>query len=100
MPQPGIKSITDGVTVMSRPAGYYGINQRDGGRTAIVGGFTLAIGTWMLVRNLVFRDASIDISKEQTTAGEPLFCTVNCQLEPYKAISWDEFLGWFLKARG
>ena len=99
MPQPGVKEVTNGVTVMSRPAGYYGINQRDGAGQTIVGGFTMAIGTWFRVRNLVFRDASMTISKEQTTAGEPLYVTVNCSLEPFKAVSWNEFLSWFLKAR-
>ena len=93
MPLPGISSATDGHT-MTRPAGY-NTSENDRG---VQGTFTLEIGTWFRARKLVLQSANLNMSKERTTLGEPLYATVECELVPYRMVSYDEYLGWFLKA--
>ena len=98
MTLPGISS-EDNESVMTKPGGY--TIEADSNLSTfsradkVKGTWALNIGGWFTARNLVLESTNLTMSKERTTVGEPLFATVECQLTPYRMVSYDEFLGWF-----
>ena len=94
MPLPGISSSV-GDSIMSKPAGYTLEGVASGGTERVKGTWSLAIGTWFFARNLVMMSANLTMSKERTNTGEPLYATVECELVPYKMVSYLDYLGWF-----
>ena len=59
------------------------------------GTFTLRLGSWFVAPNLVLESAQLDVSKERTTSGQPLWAKVECSLRPYKLITESEFQDYF-----
>lgn len=62
----------------------------------VTGTLDLKIGTWFQARGLIMRSMSPKFSSQVISTGKPLYCEVNIELKPYRAISYDEFLGYFI----
>lgn len=85
-----------GVPLLSAPLGYNGQS----------GTFAIKLGTWFQARNLVMKDVNFTFSRKQTpldvetiqgTANNfaPLFATGTISFEPFRDITYDEFLDYF-----
>ena len=104
MPLPGITGFGSATVSMSRPAGYHGIETGVTGlgafragnynKVSVLGTWSLAIGDWFHARNLILTNTSLTESKIRTSDG-PLYITVQCELTPYKMVSWSEYMGWW-----
>ena len=83
----------NGGEVLEAPMGYMpSLNPRD-----TKGTVTLRVGNWFKARWLVVKDANFTMSKEITKDGTPLYATGTITLEPYRTITYKEYLSWFLK---
>lgn len=59
------------------------------------GTLILEVGKWFRATNLVATDTNFAYSKEVMSDGSPLFITGSITLEPYQALTYDDFLGYF-----
>lgn len=55
----------------------------------------LNIGTWLRATELVMTNVNFTPSLEVMADGSPLYMTGSVELEPFKMITFDEFLAWF-----
>lgn len=60
----------------------------------------LKIGNWFQAKGLVATSTNFTPSIQVMRSGLPLFVTGSITLEPYRMITYDEFLGYFPQARG
>ena len=88
------RSLDRTIGALGRPAGYANGLQGDGG---VAGTFMLEMGSWFRAPYLILVSADLTYSSQQTRSGQPLWCTVGCTLEPYRMITEDVYLDWFLK---
>lgn len=79
--------------LVQAPLGYKFTNENGDA----VGTCTLRIGQWFLAGGLVMIDANFTPSLEISSDGTPLFYTGTVTLEPYKMVTYGEFLSWFKK---
>jgi hypothetical protein len=56
---------------------------------------TLDIGRWFVVPRVVMTDISFSFTKEVMSDGRPLGITGTFTVEPYQAITYDEFMGYY-----
>ena len=75
------------------PLGYRFVGQNS--RNA-QGTLTLQIGTWFRAFGLVMTSLNTTFSKEVNVNGHPIEIKVTCTFQPYKAITYDEYVSWFL----
>lgn len=80
-----------GDSLLTAPLGYKpSINGK-----ALQGTVSLRIGKWFHATNLVVKDANFTLSKEIIRDGSPLYATGTITLEPYRAVSYGDYMGWF-----
>jgi len=84
--------------ILTAPLKYTPIIKK--GKTSILtsdvrGTVTLKVGTWFTARKLIVKDVSFTMSKEVTANGTPLYAVGSITLEPYKAISYEDYEKWF-----
>lgn len=83
-------------TIMNAPLGYSPTFNTDAvSGIQVRGTVTLSIGRWFRALGLVIRTASPLYSQEVIQSGRPLYATIDCQFEPYRAISLGDFQGYF-----
>jgi hypothetical protein len=75
------------------PLGYRFTGQNS--RTA-QGVLALQIGRWFRVFNLVMSSENVTFSKEVNVNGHPISASVSITLQPFRAVTYDEMLSWFL----
>jgi hypothetical protein len=81
--------------IVSAPLGYKFTNDKGDA----VGTMGLRMGKWFLAGGLVMMDANFTPSLEISSDGTPLYYTGTVTLEPYKMLTYGEFLGWFKKPK-
>lgn len=59
------------------------------------GTFTLLIGTYYHVSNLILNDVSIEYSQQLADNGKPLWVNINATFTPYKGVDKAEVLTWY-----
>lgn len=77
--------------LVQAPLGYKFTNSQGDA----VGTLNLRIGQWFRASGLVMIDANFTPSLEVASDGTPLYFTGSVTLEPYKMITYEEYLGWF-----
>lgn len=60
------------------------------------GTVSMKIGTWFQAFGLVVESAHPKFSAQVIKSGKPLYCEMDITLKPFKAISYGEFLGYFI----
>lgn len=60
------------------------------------GTWMLELGTWFRAADLVLVSTAMDIAKERTNTGQPVYVAVDCNLQPYTNVSENEFKNYFL----
>lgn len=76
------------------PLGYKIADGR-GNSLAPTGTLSLEIGEWFRATKLVMTSENFSFSRETNSLGDPLFIQGSVTLEPYKAITYDEFQDYF-----
>ena len=61
-----------------------------------LGTVNMKIGTWFQAFGLIIESASPKFSTQVIKNGKPLYCEMNITLKPYRAISYGEFLRYFI----
>lgn len=56
----------------------------------------MKVGTWFQAFGLVIENAHPKFSAQVISTGKPLYCEMEISLKPYRAISYGEFLGYFI----
>ena len=92
--QPGIRG--NGTNPTLQPPAGYRASLQDGTR----GTFDLELGNWFKASELVLVDAPVTLSAQRMENNQPLYATVDVTLEPYRTISEEELLGYFMVPRG
>lgn len=87
----GVYPTRDGA-FFTAPLGYKfkGKNSRNASGT-----LTLQIGTWFRAPDLVMVSESTTFSKEVNSKGTPISIKMSITFQPFKAITYDEFLDYF-----
>lgn len=75
------------------PLGYRFVGQN--ARQA-QGTLTVQIGRWFRAFGLVMSSVNVTFSKEVNANGHPIEAKVSCTFQPYRSITYDEYLSWFL----
>jgi hypothetical protein len=94
--------IAGGLNVIKAPMGYGAkvVVDAVAGQKKLslnVSGTTmLQVGEYFRAPGLVARSASPQFSKEVISTGKPLWASVNVSFEPYRAITYKEFKGYFI----
>jgi hypothetical protein len=78
--------------LLDAPLGYKWI---EGKNLEAAGTLSLTIGQWFLADKLVAVGANFTPSLQVMRDGSPLYISGSIELEPYKMITYDEFLAWF-----
>lgn len=60
------------------------------------GTVSMQIGTWFKATGLIIASAHPKFSAQVIKNGKPLYCEMEIELLPYRAISYGEFLGYFI----
>lgn len=76
--------------ILTPPLGYTRKDNDDGK-------IDLRIGNWFYAKRLVAEAASFTYSKEVNRLGQPIYAAGRVVLRPYRAISYKEFLKYFLR---
>lgn len=63
---------------------------------SIQGTVNLKIGTWFQAMGLILESAHPKFSAQVIKNGKPLYCEMEMSFKPYRAITYDEFLGYFI----
>lgn len=61
------------------------------------GVLAIEIGGWFRASNMVMTSESFQMSKEVNSLGQPLFITGSITLEPFRAITFEEFEDYFIE---
>ncbi len=78
--------------VLTAPLGYFPKILGDGAS----GTLSLQAGRWINIRSgLIVKSASFTPSIQVMRDGTPLYFTGNVELEPYRMVTYSEFLNWF-----
>lgn len=88
-----------GNRLVTAPLGYgVQITNKDGlPGLAAHGTLAIRVGKWFQALGQICRKAQPTISKECIASGLPLYSIVEFEFEPYRAISYSEFLGYWRK---
>lgn len=82
--------------IVKAPRGYAPkILANDNIQDGADGTLGLSIGRWLKIGGLVAKSANFTQSSHLMRDGTPLFMTGNISLEPYRMITYGEFLTWF-----
>lgn len=91
---------TKGVGSIIQAPMNYGPQLNIGGKKnlalSIQGTVALKIGTWFQAFGLIVENVHPKFSSQVIANGKPLYVEVDIELKPYRVISYDEFLGYFI----
>lgn len=91
---------TKGVGSIIQAPMNYGPQLNIGGKKnlalSIQGTVALKIGTWFQAFGLIVENVHPKFSSQVIANGKPLYVEVDIELKPYRAISYGEFLGYFI----
>ena len=65
------------------------------GRAAASGTATMRIGRWFSASNLIFNTVNFNFADTPTDGGKPLWAEGSISLEPFRAITFNEFQNYF-----